>query len=563
MADKQVDTGTAADPIREQQLDFKFSKKTATAVPAEPTTDTSSNKKSSDSFKESASVLDKITATWKSVVSKIPKDAEQQHRDFVALATQLKATEAILATNSDKLQEAAKEDANVAKLLSVLEETKDKDVLLEKILDRQEMTVEEAAKLLSSLDSVVGALDGVDVKLDVHLSDIVENYHAQLMDSRIDVDQRKGFLKELQSIVKRDGLTGEAIHELKGINFDNYELNEDNQVKMGRLLNKVTDETADVKQTATMRELNTMMDKSILTQEELTGMMTKATASGKTMKQSFLDNPNIAALGKDVKGGILSYALGSIGLGGFGLEEIMGEAVSMGGLKRGATKLRKGGAKGAKGLKAFGKSPLSSTAKLAKSPFSFAGKGMGKGLGKLGGLGKGAGKSVGKSLGKLGGKSLLKKIPFLGLAAGGLFGAQKMFKGDIMGGLGELLSGGLSMMPGVGTAASMGVDAWLGARDMAGEDAELSGLDEIGDMSGAIPKPKPVRATKAKIGDSGENIETIAAERLQTKKTVQAASPQPLIIKQGGEKPAPLPTNRKTQIDDIDVQLFNSTMFGG
>jgi len=64
------------------------------------------------------------------------------------------------------------------------------------------------------------------------------------------------------------------------------------------------------------------------------------------------------------------------------------------------------------------------------------------------------------------GKSLLKKIPLIGLAAGGVFAAQRAFAGDWLGASGELASGALSMIPGLGTAGSIAIDAALAGRDV-------------------------------------------------------------------------------------------------
>jgi len=106
-----------------------------------------------------------------------------------------------------------------------------------------------------------------------------------------------------------------------------------------------------------------------------------------------------------------------------------------------------GGLKGLKGLKGLG--------------------GLGKGLkGILGkGLGKGLAKGAGKGLMKGGLKMGLKKIPFLGLGAAALFAGQRALAGDFAGAGMELASGGASMIPGLGTAASLGIDAALMARD--------------------------------------------------------------------------------------------------
>ena len=106
-----------------------------------------------------------------------------------------------------------------------------------------------------------------------------------------------------------------------------------------------------------------------------------------------------------------------------------------------------GGLKGLKGLKGLG--------------------GALKGLKGIGGklLGKGAAKGATKGLLKGGLKMGIKKIPIAGLLAGGVFAAQRAMAGDLAGAGMELASGGASMIPGFGTAASLGIDAALMARD--------------------------------------------------------------------------------------------------
>ena len=83
-------------------------------------------------------------------------------------------------------------------------------------------------------------------------------------------------------------------------------------------------------------------------------------------------------------------------------------------------------------------------------------------------------KTSSKSMLKGGGKMLGKKLPFgLGLAVAGGFAYDRFKDGDIFGGFGELTSGALSIIPVVGTAASLAVDAGLAVRDssMAAKDA--------------------------------------------------------------------------------------------
>jgi hypothetical protein len=84
-------------------------------------------------------------------------------------------------------------------------------------------------------------------------------------------------------------------------------------------------------------------------------------------------------------------------------------------------------------------------------------------------LKKTAAKSTAKVGAKLGvkalGKSVLKKIPGVGLLAGIGFGLQRAMEGDFVGAAMELASGGASLIPGFGTAASVAIDAASAARD--------------------------------------------------------------------------------------------------
>jgi hypothetical protein len=79
---------------------------------------------------------------------------------------------------------------------------------------------------------------------------------------------------------------------------------------------------------------------------------------------------------------------------------------------------------------------------------------------------KAGGKGLAKMGGKFLGKSLLKKIPIVGALAGIGFGLSRLAEGDVLGAAGEVASGLAGTIPGVGTAASIGIDTALAARDM-------------------------------------------------------------------------------------------------
>lgn len=101
--------------------------------------------------------------------------------------------------------------------------------------------------------------------------------------------------------------------------------------------------------------------------------------------------------------------------------------------------------------------------KLGGAALSGVGKVAGKVFGKSGT--KAAVKAGTKAAGKAAGKSVLKKIPLLGAVAGLGYGAIRAFNGDWLGALGEVASGAASTIPGVGTAASLAIDAGMAVRD--------------------------------------------------------------------------------------------------
>ena len=120
----------------------------------------------------------------------------------------------------------------------------------------------------------------------------------------------------------------------------------------------------------------------------------------------------------------------------------------------------------------------------------------------LGGLAKSVGKVGMKALGK----SALKKIPVVGALAGIAFGIGRALDGDWLGALGEVGSGLASTIPGIGTAASVAIDAGLAARDMVsankGGMAKAAGRTGMGGLAKAGTKVAAEGGLKAagKVG---------------------------------------------------------------
>ena len=79
---------------------------------------------------------------------------------------------------------------------------------------------------------------------------------------------------------------------------------------------------------------------------------------------------------------------------------------------------------------------------------------------------KATGQAALKTGGKSIGKSIVKKIPLIGALAGLGFAISRAASGDFIGAAGELASGVASTIPGIGTAASVAIDAGLAAKDI-------------------------------------------------------------------------------------------------
>ncbi len=146
---------------------------------------------------------------------------------------------------------------------------------------------------------------------------------------------------------------------------------------------------------------------------------------------------------------------------------------------KGIVNVGKSGVKGAKNL-----------AKGAKAIVKSGGKGLIKGLGK--GVGKG----------------FLKKIPIVGLGMGAAFAAGRLLQNppDWMGAALELGSGAASMIPGVGTALSVAIDAGSMVRD---HKKSKSSETETADISSVEQDYKSVVNTATQMDFSG-NIKSTA-----------------------------------------------------
>lgn len=157
---------------------------------------------------------------------------------------------------------------------------------------------------------------------------------------------------------------------------------------------------------------------------------------------------------------------------------------------------------------------LSSIGGAILTPLKSIGAGLigflGKGLGKLG-IETGA-KGAGGILAK--GLTFLKKTP-LGVLISIPFAIGKFKKGDMIGGLLELASGGLSAIPGVGTVLSIALSMFTAFRDIKMKDAELKGLDpkKVDPMNGVMDW---IKGVFGKVWDGVKNFGANVVEKIKS-----------------------------------------------
>ena len=108
---------------------------------------------------------------------------------------------------------------------------------------------------------------------------------------------------------------------------------------------------------------------------------------------------------------------------------------------------------------------------------------------------KAATKAAGKGLGK----AALKKIPGIGLIAGGIFGLGRALQGDFAGAALEVASGASSLVPGAGTAGSVAIDAALIARDInkANEEGDAQAMEKV------LPEAEAPKETDTPVKKKG------------------------------------------------------------
>jgi hypothetical protein len=167
-----------------------------------------------------------------------------------------------------------------------------------------------------------------------------------------------------------------------------------------------------------------------------------------------------------------------------------------------------------------------------------------------------------KVLAKSAFKMIATKIPLIGLVAGSIFAAKRLFGGDIVGATGELISGVAGTIPVAGTAASAAVDVTLAARDIYKElyqidpekDPEfnnrMSAIMEVVEKLLKQNAEKTAEAGNSPELDSGAYEKPAAPAVLPTQAAEVPA--EAVLPKQSSEKPTATP-DKKAAVDESGV----------
>jgi hypothetical protein len=119
---------------------------------------------------------------------------------------------------------------------------------------------------------------------------------------------------------------------------------------------------------------------------------------------------------------------------------------------------------------------------------------------------KGTTKVVAKTAGKTLLKSAIKKIPLIGFVAGLGFGLHKLAKGDFTGAAMEVASGAMSIVPGIGTAGSVGMDLAIAKKDIDAAKAEAA-LESGAVADGAVEGANEITAAVESKYISKKNVD--------------------------------------------------------
>ncbi len=226
--------------------------------------------------------------------------SEQLHKDLVNLTHQFQLTQSVLKNNNKQLQEQAKTDTNVANMLkasesSILQEVSDK------ILNREEVSNDEAAGFVDTMEQIVSTLDGLSGDFKLSASDLAHSVKNFVVDERTSNDERNKFLDTFMKQSENEEINNQLL-ALRGEEVDQ------NLDKIAEVLETFSaDKQANDLAFESMKDLNNSIDDLVVTQEEFNE---KAEKGGVLSK--FKEKAGSVARGAKTKVGLALDAISAI-----------------------------------------------------------------------------------------------------------------------------------------------------------------------------------------------------------------------------------------------------------
>lgn len=168
-----------------------------------------------------------------------------------------------------------------------------------------------------------------------------------------------------------------------------------------------------------------------------------------------------------------------------------------------------------------------------------------KGVAKAGPAAARAAGTTGSMVAKAAGKSALKKIPLIGAGVGLALAANRAMAGDWVGAGMEATSGALSIVPGLGTAASLGMDAAILARDVkrGGSKPDFSnvtgGASTVQGLQKESPSQTPTRRIETLLESLIWTTRTMISNQISPNKGIYIRPADDAFLNLEG-KPTPL-----------------------
>jgi bacterioferritin (cytochrome b1) len=189
---------------------------------------------------------------------KATKEEMVLRRELIKIVGSAQSTQKLIMQNMRVLEELAKSNEDVAKMLENYNDPKTKQ-LFEKVLTGQELFPDEVQNLVGNLQTFTTSLKEVGVALEVPLPEIVKQIGTMVGDNRIDIESRRDMIADLQQVVKASGVDSDNTKALLKISAKDLNFTEEDNTTLKKILDKLPSEVEGVKQKETFEELNKKM----------------------------------------------------------------------------------------------------------------------------------------------------------------------------------------------------------------------------------------------------------------------------------------------------------------